>query len=279
MRVELFGVRGSTAAPGAQFVRYGGHTSCVALSHDGAPPSLVIDAGTGVRRLGRTMNGAAFQGSILLSHLHWDHVQGLPFFVAAGNPGSRTTVVIPDQGDPEAVLAQAMSPPHFPVRPGELRGDWRFEGLAEGNHDIEGFAVLARDIPHPGGRTFGFRVIDGAASIAYLSDHQPLKLGPGDDGLGARHQAALTLADGVDLLVHDAQHTAREFPDKSYLGHSSVEYAVALAREARVKRLLLYHHDPDRTDDEIDALVDEHRGGSVEVAAAAEGTVIDIRSR
>ena len=277
MRVELFGVRGSTPASGAEFLRHGGHTSCLSLSLDGAPPSLVLDAGTGLRRLAHALDGAAFLGTIMLSHLHWDHLQGLPFFFTADNPASRTTVLIPEQGDPEQVLARAMSPPHFPVRPSELRGEWCFAGLPEGRAEIEGFSVLARDIPHSGGRTFGFRISDGDATIAYLSDHHPLALGPGGDGLGVRHEAALALADGVDLLLHDAQHTESEFPAKAYLGHSTVEYAVALAGEANVGKLLLYHHDPDRTDDEIDALVAAARSaGSVAVGAAAEGRVIDL---
>jgi phosphoribosyl 1,2-cyclic phosphodiesterase len=277
VRLELFGVRGSTPASGAEFLRHGGHTSCVGLSQNGAPPSLVIDAGTGLTRLAHALRGAAFLGTIILSHLHWDHVQGLPFFFAADHPRSRVTVLIPEQGDTEQVLARAMSPPYFPVRPGELRGNWRFGGLPEGSAEIEGFTVLARDIPHSGGRTFGFRVSDGHATIAYLSDHHPLGLGPGPDGLGARHEAALTLADGVDLLVHDAQHVQREFPAKAYLGHSTVEYAVALAREANARKLLLYHHDPDRTDDQVDAIVAEVNGtGSFVVEAAAEGATIDL---
>ena len=276
MRVQLFGVRGSTPSPGSSFVRYGGHTSCVAVAHDGARPTLALDAGTGLRGLAHALNGAAFVGTILLSHLHWDHVQGLPFFFAGDHPDSRITVLIPEQGDAEAVLARAMSPPHFPVRPGELRGDWRFEGLPEGTIEIEGFSVLARDVPHSGGRTYGYRVSDGRATIAYLSDHHPLALGPGIDGLGVRHEAALALADGVDLLIHDAQHTSGEFPAKAYLGHSTVEYAQALAADAHVRKLLLYHHDPDRTDDQIDALVAACGNGEVSVEAAVEGAVLDL---
>ena len=248
----------------------------MALAADGAAPSLVLDAGTGLRRFARALGNEPFRGTILLSHLHWDHVQGLPFFSSAENPESRTTVAIPDQGDAETVLGRAMSPPHFPVRPGELRGSWRFGGLPDGSTDVEGFSVLALDIPHQGGRTFGFRVSDGAASIAYLSDHHPLGIGPGDDGLGERHPAALALAEGADLLIHDAQHVLEEFPARAYLGHSTVEYAVALATEAKARRLLLYHHDPDRTDDQIDALVAAYRSASVVVEAAAQGRVFEL---
>lgn len=272
----MFGVRGSTPSSGAEFMRYGGHTSCVSVAHDGMPPSLILDAGTGLRRLAHALDGEAFRGTVLLSHLHWDHVQGLPFFFTGDHPDSQITVRIPEQGEAEAVLARAMSPPHFPVRPSELRGDWRFQSLPAGELELEGFAVTARDIPHGGGRTFGFRVSDGKATIAYLSDHHPVGLGAGTDGLGARHEAALALANGVDVLFHDAQHTGAEFPSKAYLGHSTVEYAVALACEARVGRLLLYHHDPDRTDDQIDALLAAHADESVLVGAAAEGLVLNL---
>jgi phosphoribosyl 1,2-cyclic phosphodiesterase len=219
VKVLVCGVRGSTPAPGFDFARYGGHTSCVALAADGRAPSLVLDAGTGLRRLSKLLAGQPFRGTILLGHLHWDHMQGLPFFPAAERPDGRVEVLLPAQGHPEEVLARPMSPPCFPLRPGELRGRWRFGGLEPGEQEMEGFGVLALDIPHGGGRTFGFRVWDGSATVAYLSDHSPVLLGPGNDGLGALHDAALALADGVDLLIHDSQHTAEEFPAKAFLGH------------------------------------------------------------
>jgi phosphoribosyl 1,2-cyclic phosphodiesterase len=276
MRVRFCGVRGSTCAPGAEFVRYGGHTSCVALAHDGGPPTLVLDGGTGLRNLTAHLDGAPFRGSILLGHLHWDHTHGLPFFAAGSAGGSQVTVVMPAQGDPEQVLERAFSPPHFPVTPSQLGGSWRVVSCEEGEHTIEGFRVTAAEIPHPGGRTFGYRVSDGRGTIAYLSDHSPVAEGEGPDGLGAYHPAAMALADGVDVLVHDAQHTAAEFPATSYLGHSAVEYAVGLAEAAGVRTLVLFHHDPCRTDDEIDSLVAAHRGRTVAVVAAAEGLVIEL---
>ena len=134
--------------------------------------------------------------------------------------------------------------------------------------------MLARQIPHKGGRTFGYRVSDATGSIAYLSDHSPTSLGPGPDGLGERHESALALADGVDLLITDAQHLAAQFPDVAFLGHASVEYDVELAVEAGVRTLVLFHHDPWRTDDEVDALLGlarERAAGRVEVVAAREG--------
>jgi len=276
MRVVFCGVRGSTCAPGAEFVRYGGHTSCVALAHDGAAPSLVLDAGTGLRNLSRHLDGQPFRGTILLGHLHWDHTHGLPFFAAGNEPGSEVTVVMPAQGDPEQVLERAFSPPHFPVTPTQFQGRWRVTSHEEGDHDLEGFHVVAAEIPHKGGRTFGYRVSDGGATLAYLSDHSPVAAGEGPHGLGAYHPAAMALVRGVDVLVHDAQHTAAEFPSRSYLGHSAVGYAIGLAEAAGARKLVLFHHDPSRTDDEIDALVAAHRGGPVDVVAAAEGLTLDL---
>jgi len=276
LRAFICGVRGSTPAPGAEFVRYGGHTSCVALAHDGEAPSLVLDAGTGIRRLTKVLEGEPFRGSILLGHLHWDHTQGLPFFAAADRPDARASIYLPEQGDATAVLGRVLSPPHFPIEVHELRGDCTVAGLEPGHHEVEGFDVLALDIPHKGGRTYGFRVSDGTASMAYLSDHSPTASGPGPDGLGEYHHAAVTLAEGVDLLIHDAQHTAEEFEAKRSWGHSAIDYAVGLAEEAGVRRLLLFHHDPPRTDDALDAIVASHRGGAVPVEAAVEGMALDL---
>jgi phosphoribosyl 1,2-cyclic phosphodiesterase len=276
MRVTFCGVRGSTCAPGMDFVRYGGHTSCVALAHDGGVPTLVLDAGTGLRNLTRHLDGQPFRGTILLGHLHWDHTHGIPFFAAGNLPGSEVTVVMPAQGDPEAVLERAFSPPHFPVTPAQLQGSWKVVSHEPGGSEIEGFSVLAAEIPHKGGRTFGYRITDGGRSLAYLSDHSPIAAGAGPDGLGAYHDSALALAQNVDLLIHDAQHTAAEFGDRAFLGHSAVEYAVGLAEAAGARTVALFHHDPARTDDEIDALVVAHAGGTVEVIAAAEGLTIDL---
>ena len=272
----MCGVRGSTPAPGAAFARYGGHTSCLALARDGSPPTLVLDAGTGIRRATGLLEREPFAGSILLGHLHWDHTQGLPFFAAGDRPDACTTLYLPAQGDPVEVLSRFMAPPHFPIPPTGLRGSWRFEGLVAGEHEIEGFSVLALDIPHKGGRTFGYRVSDGRSSLAYLSDHSPVSLGPGPGGLGPHHEAALRLADGVDVLVHDAQHTAEELPAKAAFGHSAAEYALTLAEAAGARRVVLFHHDPDRTDDELDALVGRFAESPLPVAAAREGTVLGL---
>jgi phosphoribosyl 1,2-cyclic phosphodiesterase len=277
VRVLFCGVRGSTPAPGADFVRYGGNTCCVALSHNGHDPSLVLDAGTGLQRLAKHLAGRPFRGTILLGHLHWDHTHGIPFFPAGDHPDGAVTVLLPAQGDAEAVLERAMSPPHFPITPSQLRGSWRFDGLDEGQHRLEGFTVLARDIPHKGGRTFGYRVSDDTGrSLAYLSDHAPALVSAGPDGFGDYHDAAVALAENVDVLIHDAQYTPEEFPARRTWGHSTIDYAVGLAEAAGARSLVLFHHDPSRTDDQLDAVVAGLVHARIPVCAASEGSVLDL---
>ena len=278
-RLELYfcGVRGSTPAPGEAFVRYGGHTSCVALAQDGGVPGLVLDGGTGLTNFDRVLGDAPFDGTILLGHLHWDHTHGLPFFAAGMLPGHRVQILMPGQGsDAESVLARAFSPPHFPVEPRALGEGWSFGSIEEGVHGLEGFSVLAREIPHKGGRTFGYRVSDGTNAIAYFSDHHPLVLGPGPAGLGELHPAAVELASGVDLLIHDAQYTAEELPRLAWLGHSCPEYALALAEAAGARQVCLFHHSPRRTDSEIDELVDRIPDGPVPILVAADGLTVRL---
>ncbi len=276
MRLHLCGVRGSTPAPGPDFVRYGGHTSCVAVARDDGPPTLVLDAGTGLRNVTALLGGEPYRGALVLGHLHWDHTQGIPFFVGGDRDGSRVDVYLPEQGDETEVLERFMSPPHFPIGVDGLNGEWTIHGLEEGAIEIEGFSMLALDIPHKGGRMLGFRVEADGASFAYLSDHSPLTVGPGPDGLGAYHEAAVRLARGVDLLVHDAQHTAEELPARAHFGHSAAEYAVGLAWEADAKAVLLFHHDPNRTDAQLDDLAKRFADAPVPVTAAAEGDVIEL---
>lgn len=276
MQVIVCGVRGSTPAPGPEYVRYGGNTSCVALARDGKRPKLVLDAGTGLQNLSRVLAGQPFRGTILLGHLHWDHTHGIPFFSAGDRPDARVRVLMPAQGgNPEALMARVMAPPHFPITVDELRGDWRLGELEAGEHVIEEFDVTAAEIPHKGGRTFGFRVSDGATSLAYLSDHHPIQLGPGPEGHGEYHEAAFGLCDGVDLMIHDAQYTVAEFPSRSTFGHSTIDYAVGLAEVCKVKRLLLFHHDPRRTDAELTDIL-ANLETEVCVEAATEGQILEL---
>jgi phosphoribosyl 1,2-cyclic phosphodiesterase len=260
------------------FIRYGGNTSCVALAADtDEAPTLVLDAGTGIRRVTGLLGGQPYAGTILLSHLHWDHVHGLPFFRAGDDPGAQVSLLLPGQPDgasAESVLARGMSPPHFPISPGELRGRWHFGSLAPGPFKAGRFSVEAREIPHKGGRTFGYRVSDGRSVVAYLPDHCPTLLGPGPDGWGEYHAEALALAEGADLLIHDASLLPAELPAEASFGHAAADYAVGLAAAAGARRAVLFHHRPDRTDAELDELGRRLAHARVPVTVATEQEIL-----
>ena len=275
MRIQLLGVRGSTPAPGPDFVRYGGHTSCVAVTpEEGDRPTLVLDAGTGLRTLTALLHGAPFDGSILLSHLHWDHMQGLPFFAAGDREGARVDLHVPAQDGRSGrdLLAQSFSPPSFPITPEGLRGVWAFHALSEGHHQLEGFEVTAVDIEHKGGRTFGLRLKDERGSLAYLPDHAP-EAGVSDD--------LRAVLDGVDVLVHDAQFLEGERPLAVDYGHATVKDSIALAQTCRVGTLVLFHHSPARSDDALDDIAAwaQDLATDVHVVVAHEGMTLDVLPR
>ena len=273
MQVHLFGVRGSLPTPGPAYVRYGGNTSCVGIGTAGAVPRLLLDFGTGARNLAARMDTAPFQGTVLLGHLHWDHVLAIPFFPPADRSEARVNLYMPAQGDPVAALERLMSPPSFPITPSSLRGDWSFHALEAGEHEFEGFRVTALDVPHSGGRTFGYRVEDGRTAVAYISDHSPTSLGPGPDGMGAYHETAVALAAGADLLIHDSQYTPEEFATRADWGHCVWEYPIALAAHAGSRRVLLTHHDPGHDDAFLDRIAMRLPRNA---ALAVEGTEIDL---
>jgi phosphoribosyl 1,2-cyclic phosphodiesterase len=273
VRVQLLGVRGSTPAPGPDFVRYGGHTSCVAVTAAGADrPSLVLDAGTGLRSLTGLLDGQAYDGSIVLSHLHWDHMQGVPFFAAGDREASRVDLYLPAQDGKSGrdLLAQSFAPPSFPITPEGLRGRWGFHALTDGKHSIEGFTVTTVDIAHKGGRTFGIRVDDALGSLAYLPDHAPAA-GISDE--------LIQLLEGVDVLLHDAQFLEGERPVAVDYGHATVEDSVKLAHECGAGTLVLFHHSPARTDAALDEIGRWAPGlaGGLPVVVAREGMTLDVR--
>jgi phosphoribosyl 1,2-cyclic phosphodiesterase len=239
---------------------------------------LVFDLGTGLRYFGRTQPlDGTFRGACLLSHLHWDHTQGLPFFVPVLKPGSQFDIFGPVQEDGSSVetaMSEFMSPPQFPVALGDLPGTIRFHDVGNAQFDIGGLHVTSRLIPHVGS-TLGFRVEWSGVSVAYLSDHQQPY-----DGSFSVSPGAMELVDGVDLLIHDAQYTPPEFALKRNWGHCTVEYATWLAVEAGVKRLALFHHDPSRHDAAIDDLLECARKYAalkhVDVIASSDGLVVEL---
>jgi phosphoribosyl 1,2-cyclic phosphodiesterase len=273
VKVQLLGVRGSTPAPGADFVRYGGHTSCLAITPEGGErPTLVLDAGTGLRSLTALLGGDAYEGSIVLSHLHWDHMQGLPFFAAGDRETARVDLYVPAQDGRSGrdLLAHSFSPPSFPIAPEGLHGRWTFHAMEEGRHKVEGLAVTAVEIEHKGGLTFGLRVDDERGSMAYLPDHAPAA-GVSD--------ALLTMLDGVDVLIHDAQFLEGERPVAVDYGHATVQDCVKLAERCGASTVVLFHHSPARTDEALDDIAAwaPDLSDSVAVVVAVEGMTVDVR--
>jgi phosphoribosyl 1,2-cyclic phosphodiesterase len=275
LRVSFFGVRGSTPCPCDGNRRYGGNTSCVALEAPGYDP-MVLDLGTGLRFWGHTVHpGEPFRGSALVTHIHWDHVQGLPFFVPVLQPGACFDVYGPptEEGSLEESFEAFLRPPFFPVRTGDLLGEIHFHDAWNDDFEINGAKVLARSVPHVG-PTNGYRIEMGGATVAYVSDHQmPL------DGSHAVTDDVLELCDGVDLLIHDAQYTVEEFPPKATWGHCTVDFAVFVAKESGARQLALFHHDPAHIDAELDAMLTHARYlsrciGGPEVIASHEGLSI-----
>ena len=264
MRLTFQGVRGSTPVSGPEFGRTGWGTSCLSLELDGRTPSVVLDAGTGIQRLARQLGPAPFRGLILLTHLHWDHVHGLPFFPPGDRDGAEVTLVQPAQGDPVEVLSGAMSPPHFPIGPGDLGGTWTHVALEPGRRRwcVEGAEVdvLALDVRHKGGRAYGYRIEAGGRSLCYVPD----AVDDNDDAIGE-------LADGVDLLVRGAPFVSAEQARADAYGHGTVEHALATAERAGVGRLIVTHHGPFRTDDELDAIADR-----LGLELATEGLAVDV---
>jgi len=249
--VTFHGVRGSTPCAGPQYARYGGQSSCVVLEAADQPP-IVFDLGTGLRAYGLTCTGT-FHGTALLSHLHWDHVQGLPFFTPLHQPGATLDVYGPrqEEGPLGDVFGQMMRPPFFPIRPEQLIGEVRFHGTADDDFPVGIAKVRSRWVRHVGA-TLGFRVEWNGTSVAYLPDHGPGTIpSDADDYVPPE---VLELCDGVDLLIHDAQHTRDEYEAKRHWGHCTVDYAVLVAREAGARKLALFHHDPIHGDDDMDAI-------------------------
>lgn len=254
---------------GSDFIRYGGHTSCIAVTASGdARPTVALDAGTGLQNFASLMDGQPFNGTILLSHLHWDHMQGLPFFRPGDRDDSDVRICVPAQDSltGEQLLRHAMSPPAFPITPAELRGSWKFAALEPGSYQIESFTVTAAEVRHKGGRAFGYRVSDGTTDVAYLPDH--VARGDITDGLES-------LVRGVDVLLHDAQFVEAERSLADDYGHSTVDDAIELAHRLDVGRLVLFHHSPVRTDDQLDAIAASIKS-SLPVEVAREGAVIDL---
>ena len=276
MHVTFYGVRGSTPCPTDGNRRYGGNTSCVALESPGHDP-IVLDLGTGLRLFGHTLpTDGSFRGHALVTHVHWDHVQGLPFFMPVLAEGASFEVYGPPT--PDCSLAECfetfVAPPYFPVNIRDLPGTITFHDVVDTDLVVGDAKVMVRTVPHTG-LTNGYRVEQDGVVVTYISDHQM----PGA-GATAIDDGVLELCDGADLLIHDAQYTPEEFDQRHDWGHCTVDYAVHVAAEAGARRLALFHHDPGHDDTIVDCLLGGARtaaaGRIEEVVAAAEGLTITL---
>ena len=276
MKVTFWGTRGSIATPGEETTRYGGDTSCVSIEGTDPTHLLILDAGSGIRRLGLEVDRAVTRIDLMLTHLHLDHIVGLGFFAPLFRPdlaitiwGPRATTSLVER------LGRYLSPPLFPVRLRDLPSSYELREAPAGPFAPGPFTVTAEPVIHPD-PAIGYRVELGGQSVAYLPDHEPA-LGPAFPS-DPEWTSGAGVARGVDLLIHDAQYTADEYRERVGWGHSSVDDAVAFADLVRAKRLALFHHDPSRSDAEVDALLDRaklaRREG--EVVAAREDVPIAI---
>jgi phosphoribosyl 1,2-cyclic phosphodiesterase len=270
VKITFHGVRGSTPCPCESGARYGGNTSCVVVNVDGEAP-IVLDLGTGLRSWGDTQPlDGSFRATALVTHFHFDHVQGLPFLAAADRVGAHFDIYGPGETGTAVndQLLEFVRPPFFPVSIDQLRGTYKCHDVLDDDLPIGNAKVRVRPVPHVG-LTVGYRIDADNTSVAYIPDHQA----PADQTSVA--DSVLELCDGVDLLIHDAQYNAVDWETKSHWGHCTVDYALEVARQSGARALALFHHDPSRSDDAMDALtrpiIERGAAMGIEVFAAAEG--------
>ena len=284
LTIRFRGVRGSIPSPAPENMQYGGNTSCVELRYGNQ--LLLLDAGSGIRSLGdelvRLAEGKPIEATLLLSHSHWDHIQGLPFFAPAYSAANRIGV-FGEAGRAEHLqraLEAQMGPQHFPVRLQHMRGLLPVRELSRGATKLGDLLVRTTPLNHPGGCT-GFRIECPAGHIAYLPDHEPYRNNGTQNGhVESAQRELIQFIRGVDLLILDTQYTAQEYANRVGWGHGCLPDSVDLAIEAGVRRLLFFHHDPSHDDQQVDEMMEVARamtfGSQLAVRAASEHEIISL---
>lgn len=279
-RVALWGTRGSLAAPGPETQRYGGNTSCVEVrGNEGTV--LVLDAGTGLRRLGRVLPPGLRRVDVLLTHLHMDHIQGLGFFGPLHDPSVEVHIWGPASTtlSLQARLSRYLSPPFFPISLGDLPRMPVLHEVPCARCEIGEFCMTASLVNHPG-PTVGYRIESADGIIAYLPDHEPA-LGVRHFPLGRDWTSGTPLAANADLLIHDTQYSSEEYAERVGWGHSSIPQTFAFARLAEARQLVTFHHDPEHSDADLERLMFqaiEEVKPEYRVTTGAEGDVFELNS-
>jgi phosphoribosyl 1,2-cyclic phosphodiesterase len=288
LRLRFWGTRGSIPSPGPSTVRYGGNTPCVEVRTE-TDWLVILDAGTGIRELGRSLvagaNGQPIAADIFLTHAHWDHIQGIPFFAPIFQPGNHFTIWGSKtlETSIDRVIRDQMSPVVFPVTFEQLDATIDFGEISEERHVGDGYAVTAFAVQHPGG-ALGYRFTgrnENDGSFVYISDNEMSPGRPYTPRPGWKEQV-VDFVRGAKVLVHDSMYTSDEYDRYRGWGHSTYHDAVTLALDAGVDQLVLFHHKPERSDDEVDQCVAVcrelvvERGGKLVVTAAAEGMTLTV---
>ncbi len=259
--IKFWGVRGSIPTPGSSTIRYGGNTSCVELRY--GKKLFILDAGSGLRLLGNELlkGGSKISASILISHMHWDHIQGIPFFPPAFIPGNQFVFYgaqEPDTGLAQ-IIAHQMDPTYFPIQMSDMGSKLEFKNINEGRHKIDGVTVDTIYVNHPG-FAIGYKLHFGDKSLVYISDNEPFTI-PNDAETGEPvvgedgNQKLIEFIRGSTILIHDSQYTPDEYENHKTWGHSPYSYTVDIALKSGIEHLLLFHHDPLHNDEKIDEIL------------------------